>query len=598
MLPVRCRVDHTANGGESFELRRPAGVLETRDGADVFTVLGEAEAAARRGFHVAGLVSYEAAAAFDPAFRVRSASSSGPPLVWFGLFSEAAPAAELPSVPCGPDTGPWVGDTDRAAHASAVGAIRGVAARGDAYLVNYTTRFRRPWSSTDDPLALYCRLVASYGRGYHAYIETDEWAVACGSPELFFERSADRVVTRPMKGTAPRGRWSEEDEDRGRALYNSPKERAENVMVVDLLRNDLGRIAVCGSVAVPALYETARHPTVWQMTSTVTAAARQDVGLADLFGAVFPCASVTGAPKVAAMSVIADLEASRRGVYCGAVGVLTPGQESTARFAVAIRTAVVDKVGGIVEYGSGGGITWDSCPDLEWEEVLLKVGPLLSTKPVVSLGADGGLIETMAFVPDREGGEVRNLADHLARLVSSARYFGITVPDGIDESVAKAVAGLEHPTRVRLLLGVNGTVVVETSALEVATCARPLWLCLDDEPIDSSDATLFHKTTDRGRYDVRARRHRAADDVVLVNQLGQVTETTRANLAVCLDGQWCTPSLECGLLPGIERARWIADGRLVERVITRAELVDARAVATLSSLRSWRAARVLSRCRC
>ena len=281
--------------------------------------------------------------------------------------------------------------------------------------------------------------MGSYATGYHAYLETPHWAVACGSPELFFEWSRRDVVTRPMKGTAARGRWSGEDESHARALSTSPKERAENIMVVDLLRNDLGRLAVPGSITVPALCEIERHPTVWQMSSTVRATTPPRVGLPEIFGALFPCASVTGAPKVSTMSVIADIETSPRGVYCGAVGLVRPAPSGTAgspsaRFAVAIRTAVVDRSQRSASYGSGGGITWDSTDSREWEEVLLKARALEGV--VQSQGVEG-LIETMAFDPTTgPGGAIRHLDDHLARLGASARYFGLRVPEGAPELLA------------------------------------------------------------------------------------------------------------------------------------------------------------------
>jgi para-aminobenzoate synthetase/4-amino-4-deoxychorismate lyase len=618
---MRCRIDHTAVGPNgSIELLGLAGQLEAGHLRDVTPVLSEVEAAARQGWYVAGFVAYEAAPAFDAAFRVNAAGSQslappGLPLAWFGLFREAVPARALPpAAPPGRQmaaSGPpgWTCEADARSHAAAITAIRAAIADGDAYLVNYTTRFRRQWTPDDDAFQLYRRLLASYGRGYHAFFETDQWAVACGSPELFFERRGDALLTRPMKGTAPRGRWAEEDIFRAHGLWTSAKERAENVMVVDLLRNDLGRIAVNGTVTVPALWQVEQHPSLWQLTSTVAACAGEGVGLAEIFGALFPCASVTGAPKVSAMSLIADCETSPRGVYCGATGFLPPrqgprtrGGALSARFAVAIRTAVVDKTRGVAEYGSGGGITWDSAPEQEWEEVLLKARAL-SGPPAPTLSADEALVETMAFVPPPAGpgmaiDEVRNLDAHLARLTASARYFGRVVPPGIEEMVAGAVRGLRSMTRVRILLRADEAIELQTSALDDERPVSSQQLCIDFEPVSSSDVKLFHKTTDRERYEDRAHRHPAADDVVLVNERGEVTETTRANLAVRINGQWCTPPLSCGLLPGVERARQLADGRLVERVVTVEDLLGAPAVATLSSLRGWRAAHVRASCGC
>ncbi len=610
---VRCRIDHTAAGQPALELRNLQGQLETHSISDVMAMLGEVDAAARRGWYAAGFVAYEAAPAFDSAFRVTAPSPQPDvratiPLAWFGLFSDACPAAPLPPAPVRPtidqrsDVESWGCDVDERSYAAAVSRIREEIAAGNAYLVNLTTRFLRPWASDDDPFDLYCRLVRSYASGYHAYLETPDWAVACASPELFFERSAYDIVTRPMKGTAPRGRWSSEDASHAHDLSHSPKERAENIMVVDMLRNDLGRIAVPGSVDVPSLCDLERHPAVWQMSSTVRATTPGHVGLPEIFGALFPCASVTGAPKVSAMSVISDLEKSPRGVYCGAVGLVQPASRDTdtgpsARFAVGIRTAVLDRSAQTATYGSGGGITWDSTAIREWEEVLLKARAL-EGPPSLTSDADG-LIETMAFDPvGGYGGAIRHRDDHLGRLRASAEYFGLCVPSDTAELLDQAIEGLETPTRVRLVLRAGGAIELDTSPLDDSAPTSVLSLCVDLEPVGSSETTLFHKTTDRARYDERARRHPIADDVVLVNERGEITETTRANIAVRLGAQWCTPPLRCGLLPGIQRARDLAEGRLVERVMTVDDLLGAQCVATLSSLRGWRAARVVPTCAC
>jgi para-aminobenzoate synthetase/4-amino-4-deoxychorismate lyase len=613
---IHCRFDHREAGiSQAFELAAPVDQLEARTTSEVVAVLDEVEAAAGRGLYVAGFVAYEAAPAFDRALTIRrdpiADSMADLPLAWFGVFAESHPATPLPVAgaethrPIGGNEVPWTCEIDASEHADGVDSIRAAIAAGDTYLVNYTTRFRRPWKVGEAPFTLYQQLVAGYDSGFHVYLETPEWAVACGSPELFFELVSNRLTTRPMKGTAPRGRWSQEDLRLGAELGSSPKERAENVMVVDLLRNDLGRIAVPGTVEVPELWQVERHPRLWQLTSTVAATTPSGTGLAEVFGALFPSGSVTGAPKVSAMATIADLEPSGRGVYCGAVGLVRPGATTpsgqpsvTARFAVAIRTAVVDKAHQVVEYGSGGGITWDSAADREWEEVLLKAKAL--TDPAVPVGPAAGLFETMGYHPSPPGGtgpEVRNLPGHLARLASSAAYLGFPPPHRAEVRIAEAVSGLATPARVRLVLHADGSMEVDTAPLlDEDARIDDLTLCIDTQPVHSGDARLFHKTTDRDRYSERAARHPHADDVVLVNQRGEVTETTRANLAVRLDGRWWTPGLACGLLPGVERQRLIDCGTLAERVVTVDEFRLAEAVATLSSLRGWRTARLRPTC--
>jgi para-aminobenzoate synthetase/4-amino-4-deoxychorismate lyase len=632
---VRGRFDEVgADGQRSVELTGLQDRVEAWTVPEVMDVLARAQSAARAGSYVAGFVSYEAAPAFDRALAVRtdapSSSAAQLPLAWFGIFNTLQEVDPLPAafpvaltttdrVAGGEavahhrglshlaDRSPWVGEIGSVDHGQAVDAIRQAIQAGDTYLVNYTIRYRRPWASDEDALALYRQLVSGHSSGFHGFIETPDWAVACGSPELFFELRSGHVATRPMKGTAPRGRWEEEDLLNAESLQTSSKERAENLMVVDLLRNDLGRIAVPGTVRVPELWAIERHPTVWQLTSTITATPRPGVDLSDVFAALFPCGSVTGAPKVSTMKVIADLEHSKRGVYCGAVGVLRPDRAAPAgsggleaRFAVAIRTAIVDKGRELVEYGSGGGITWDSSPASEWAEVVVKTKVVNPSPPAGQ--PPPALLETMAFDPSGTGpGDhgIRNLDHHLRRMASSAAYLGFPPPVEARAMVLDAVAGVTGSARLRLVLHLDALLEVELHPLiEEGGPGEPLVLCIDPEPVDSRDVSLFHKTTDRRRYDERTSRHPLADDVILVNERGEVTETTRANLLIQQDSQWVTPPLDCGLLPGVGRALLLESGRVVERVVTEAELRNSDGLATVSSLRGWRPARFEPLCRC
>jgi para-aminobenzoate synthetase/4-amino-4-deoxychorismate lyase len=613
---VRCRFDHVRpDGSTSNELSAPIGQFEARTMAEVVEVLAAAETAAREGRHVAGFVSYEAAPAFDGALATQKADPEAEtadlPLAWFGVFAEKQSVPSLPQriiAPFRPDhrhdlgqeprvRASWSCEIGPAEHRRDVEDIRSTIAAGGSYLVNLTTRFRRRWTADEDAFELYQRLVAGHDSGLHGFIDTSDWSVACGSPELFFELASGRLTTRPMKGTAARGRWGTEDLRNGERLRNSEKERAENLMVVDLLRNDLGRVATTGTVSVPDLWQVDRHPTVWQLTSTVTASVDPAMGLVDVFRALFPSGSVTGAPKVATMGVIKRLERSPRGVYCGAFGLIEPDPTSAdrprnieARFSVAIRTAVVDKGAQLAEYGSGGGITWDSSAGPEWDEVMVKTSSL--TRPDWDDWEHGFLFETMGFVPGSAGG-VRNLAAHLARLAASAAYFGLPAPCGPEAAVARAVEDLSVPVRLRLVLHLGGRLEVDVTPMGEDPSGVQ-WLCLDHDPVDSSEVTLFHKTTDRRRYLERARRHPDVDDVVLVNERGEVTETTRANLCIELGGRWYTPPLDCGLLPGVERAMLLQNRQLAERVITIEELNRADGLATISSLRGWRTARMHS----
>ena len=354
-------------------------------------------------------------------------------------------------------------------------------------------------------------------------------------------------------------------------------------MIVDLLRNDVARVAETGSVAVPALFTIERYETVLQLTSDVTARLRPGTGLVELFRALFPCGSVTGAPKASSMEVIRSLEPTPRGVYCGAIGLVGPPDAPVrARFSVAIRTAVVDTESGDAVYGTGGGITWDAEAAAEHAEVLAKAA-VLSARP-----REFELLETMRYEPHRG---LHNGDRHLRRLAESAEHLGFRFDlSTAVETLHSRLSGCDA-ARVRLRLRRTGAVAVDVEALPAAL-PGPVLLALDDEPVDPLDRWLHHKTTFREPYDRRRRRRPDVDDVIMVNTRGELTEVTRATLAVQLDGTWYTPPLAAGCLPGIERARLLDLGVLHERVLRRADLDAARGLAVISSLHGWRDARL------
>ena len=555
---------------------------------DVVPALAEVEAATTEGRWAFGLVAYEAAAGLDPTLP-RADPPDGVPLVCFGIGD--APGAVAPVGPgdaAGTFTsGPWVARGSAADHRRGVAAVRDHIAAGRTYQCNLTDRLDGP--VTGDLPALYAALALAQRGAHNAYLDLGRLVVASASPELFLERRGDRLLLRPMKGTAPRGRTTAEDAVLAGALWASPKERAENVMIVDLMRNDASRVATTGSVRVEELFRLERFETVHQLTSDVTARLRPDVGLVDLFRALFPCGSVTGAPKRATMTVIDELEDAPRGVYCGAIGwVAPPGEPVAARFSVAIRTVVVDRERGTGTYGAGGGITWSSDPDAEHAELRTKAR-VLARRP-----EEFELLETMALVDDPAGGgRLRDVGRHLARVADSAAYFGFAF------DVAAARAALERATvgrvtaRVRLRVARSGAVAVDLAPLPAASTA-PVRLVVDDEPIDAREPWPHHKTSRRAPYDRRRARHAEADDVVLVNERSEVTETCVASLAVRLDGTWWTPPLGSGALPGVARGRLVEAGELRERTVWPVDLDAAEALAVVSSLRGWRPA-VLAR---
>jgi para-aminobenzoate synthetase/4-amino-4-deoxychorismate lyase len=376
--------------GTAVRCPRPHTIVRASRRDEVVPLLHEVERATDAGDWAFGFVSYEAAGGLDAALQTAEPSPDGPPLAWFGL---CGPPLAVTPVAAGPPGAAlrWTPDWSDQQHRSAVEAVRARIAAGLTYQCNLTDRFRA--GGVSDPEELYRHLAHAQGGRYNAYLDLGDLVIASASPELFFEWAGDLLRTRPMKGTATRGCTPADDGDRARALRTSAKERAENLMIVDLLRNDLSRVARTGSVDVPALFTLERYPTVWQLTSEVTARARDGVGLADVFRALFPCGSVTGAPKASTMRLIRDLETSPRGVYCGAVGLIAPpGRAVRARFAVAIRTAVVDRVSGTAVYGAGGGITWGSEAAAERAELFAKAAVLRQTP-------DGGATAAPAPAP-------------------------------------------------------------------------------------------------------------------------------------------------------------------------------------------------------
>jgi para-aminobenzoate synthetase/4-amino-4-deoxychorismate lyase len=584
--PPRVRLDNlrdrTSTVLDGFECQlRAERVKEVR------AVVRAAEDAAREGRWAAGYVSYEAAPGFDRGLDVFAgdhAAPAGPPLAWFGIFRECRVGPlSLPRGARGASAR-WSLATAPEEYSLRVKTILDEIEAGNAYQVNLTGPVTCP--DAGDHRALYRRLLLAQQPGHGALIELDGAAILSASPELFFDWAGGELRSRPMKGTARRGRWPAEDAARASGLAGSAKERAENVMIVDLIRNDLGKVAAVGSVAVTSLCELEGYPHVWQMVSEVRCETRPEVGVVDIFDAMFPCGSVTGTPKQSAMGIIRRLESGPRGVYCGAVGMIAPAPGGvSARFNVAIRTAVVDQSTGATSFGSGGGIVADSMPESEYRELLLKADMLDSP-----LGAPFRLLETFRYSP---GAVNPNIERHLARLKGSAQFLGFAVPRDLESRLFAKLAGRNTDSRVRLLLARGGRVKVELSDAP-ATQSEPLSLVIDAEPVWSQSSLLFHKTTRRGPYERRRRRHPGADDVVLVNERGECTEVTTANLAMRRGSAWLTPPLAAGCLPGIERSRLVEEGVLVEATIRPADLHAADEIAVVNSLRGWR--RAVLRC--
>ena len=557
----------------------PVQILTTRRLDRALPLIREVEAAVQNdGLHAAGFIAYEAAPAFDPSLPAREDGAF--PLLWFGLFERFA-QAPLPE----PDPGDhpplsWQSTASPETYRQCLRDIRQYIRDGDTYQVNYTYRLLARMEV--DPWPLFVRMAGGDGAGapYAAYLDTGDWVVCSASPELFFRLDGAAIESRPMKGTMARGRWYEEDQAMAAALRHSEKDRAENVMIVDMVRNDLGRLALTGSVQVPALFDIERYPTVWQMTSTVRA--RTQAPLDHILQCAFPPASITGAPKRRTMQIIAEMESTPRRIYTGTIGFLDPGRQG--QFNVAIRTLLFHRPTGRAEYGVGGGIVWDSRPEQELAECRAK------TKALRPPARDFDLLETMLWTPAQG---IALLEYHLKRLAQSADYFGFqaSIPD-IRDGLEGAVAALPAaPHRLRLLLSRGGGARWETTRLD-GNAMGFADLVLAAHPIDRQDAFLFHKTTRRGVYEEAKKTRPGAGDVLLFNDGGEITESTIANVAVEIDGVLWTPPLRCGLLPGTRRAWMLDHERLRERVITVEEALASPNVFLLNAVRGFQKAHI------
>ncbi len=542
---------------------------------DVAAVLDAVSLASACGHWCVGFLAHEAAPAFDSALVVQSNKMADRPLAWFAEFAAPESPREQGRAADAYRVGEWNSDIDHVAFRDKVESVRSDIRDGRFYQVNLTTRLEAEFSG--DTFAFYRALQSVQPNGYHAYIDTGDAQLLSVSPELFFTLHDGKVTTQPMKGTAPRGDTPEADERIAWELTHSEKERAENLMIVDLLRNDLSRIAQPNSVDVTALFALQPLPSVWQMTSTIDAKLREGLGLADVFRALFPCGSVTGAPKVEAMHAIRDLETMPRGAYCGAIGYVAPALDGHVRacFNVGIRSVWIER--GRAVCGVGGGITWDSTAEGEWAEVIYK------SRFAKRASRTFELLETLRL----EEGAFALLDRHIARLENSARHFRFVFDRSraLRELDSLATYQPQGVWRARLLLDRDGSVRAEATALDETPANASFRLA--DSPISSADEFLLHKTTRREIYDQHAPQGQLAFDTLLWNERGELTEFTRANLVLELDGVLWTPPVSCGLLNGTLRDELVAWGVLQERVLRREDLARADEIWWLNGLRGW-----------
>jgi para-aminobenzoate synthetase/4-amino-4-deoxychorismate lyase len=559
-----------------LEFSRPREIVTVEKASEVPDAIRRVEELVRqRGWFAAGFVTYGAAPGFDPVLSVRH--KPGMPMLWFGAYDSVTTFAMPGGLRVPMEQLEWRASVTRDEYTDALRRIKERVAAGDTYQVNYT--YRMEASFRGDAWEYFRWLAGGSASGYAAYLDTGRWAVCSASPELFFFLQNDTLESRPMKGTAPRGGTRREDDERARLLKESEKDRAENLMIVDMIRNDIGRVAEVGSVAVPRLCGVERFPTVLQMTSTVTATVR--CSFSDIMTALFPCASITGAPKVRTMEIIAEVESTPRGLYTGCIGYIAPDDgRLRAQFNVAIRTVTMDRDLGSAEYGVGGGILWDSDPEEEYRECEVKTRILHEGSP----GFD--LLEAVLWTP---AGGYYLLDRHFARLVDSAAYFDIRVDlDLVRARLDECSSGLpaeEH--KVRIAVSRAGAVRVTAQPLSAIPRPEVQRVCFARTPVSSTNVHLYHKTTSRAALDAELARHPGCSDVILHNERGEVTESCTANVVADIGGTRITPPVHCGLLAGTLRAQLLDDGSITEGILTKESLRSARAIWLVNSVRKW-----------
>ena len=556
--------DARAGGAVPRLYRRPAEIVLAREMEEIVPALEKVRAGLQTGRHAAGYLAYEAGHAFDP--KLRASARQGPgPLLCFGLFDgfETPDLATLLLSPEAAYVGRPVPRLSRENYGKAVERVREHLFAGDFYQANLT--FGCDLAVAGDPLALYARLRRSSPVGWGGVLVHDGGAIISLSPEQFFTISDGILEARPMKGTAARLPDPAADRAQAETLATDEKQRAENLMIVDLMRNDLARVSLAGSVEVPDLFAVETYPTLHQMVSGIRSRLRVGCDAVDLLCTIFPCGSVTGAPKVAAIEALTRLEPEPRGAYTGSMGWIEPhrnGDPGNAAFNVLIRTLEWHRGSTKARLGLGSGLVVDSEPSNEWAECLLK-GDFVRRE-----AQDFDLIETMGFDPS-EG--IVELDRHLDRMKDSADDLGFQFDrHAARNELQAATFGRKQRAMVRLLLSRSGAMAIQLKTYDdpgevpVRVAVRPL-------PVDPSDFRLRYKTTDRRFLDL-TRRQAGEYETVFVDPDGQLTEGSRTSLFVEREGKLLTPPLSRGLMPGILRAKLIEEGRAEEAELTPADL--------------------------
>lgn len=567
----------------SYLFLRPEGIISTFKINEVDASLAQLDKALKDGYYVAGFLSYEAQGAFEEKLKIKESFDF--PLLWFGLYKQPLiynhrkkdiargswnSSAEIKEI---------TPNISEKSYLKAITKIKDLISQGLTYQVNYT--FKLKFSFSGSPLGLYFNLRDNQSVPYSALIKAkkggDAFHILSFSPELFFRKKGNRIYTRPMKGTAQRGKTPEEDAGIAATLKKCPKNRSENLMIVDLLRNDLGRISKVGSVRVPHLFDIEKYQTLFQMTSTVEGHLKEKSAF-DIFRHIFPSGSVTGAPKIKTMELIGKLEKEPRNIYTGSIGFFSP--DNCGAFNVAIRTLLIDSRRKAGELGVGGGIVYDSDPRGEYAECRLKADFLVKRQKEFQL------IETMLWQPDK-GYFLLN--EHLKRLENSAKYFNFLYRK---EDVLKALEKLQNKFgrnryKVRLLLHKDAKIEVESSLLKSADKGdAKIFLCR--KSVCSDNPFLYHKTTNRKMYEQEYKRakDRGFYDAIFINERNEITEGAISNIFIKKRGRFYTPPVACGLLDGVYRTYLCKDKPAVEeKILFKKDLMDADEIYLSNSVR-------------
>jgi para-aminobenzoate synthetase / 4-amino-4-deoxychorismate lyase len=570
MLDLVALVRNDSNTGW-LRFSNPERIVLAQSTSDVLPALEEIDAACSAGLTAIGFVAYEAAPAFDVSLQC---SSGKLPLLLFGLYNSGVAHTLKQQEKLKMELRPQMAKSD---YVEKVRTIRQLLEKGDSYQVNLTQQLFA--DSDQDPEVIFASLFQNQPTEGSLFLQWDSHAVCSVSPELFFSLDGDSIRMQPMKGTRSRGANPEQDQRLYAELQDCEKERAENLMIVDMIRNDLSKIAVPGSVKAEELFQIVELPTVWQQVSTINASTT--AGLADIFSALFPCASITGAPKIRTMEIIQSLEPGSRGIYTGALGMVRPNRQM--QFQVAIRTLLMDTKHNHVSYGVGSGIVWDSQPEKEWEETMVKAKVATDSPNAFCL------LETMRFIPSSG---IARLTHHLHRMRKSAEYFGFEIQFSEIEQVLTNFSS-KSERKLRLLLSRDGSYVLEDH--DPGTAGEPMRLKMAVKPVNSSDCFVQHKTTNRQVYEAAKEDSADCDDVILWNERGELTETTVCNLYLELDGRLLTPDSHCGLLKGTYREELLLAGETSQAILTREDLMRATRLFVSNSVRGLCEATLISK---